>query len=290
MINTSSRAKFKFGNFIALSYIVLLALSLLLFAKFAQAQDTAVQIGTVALSKGSVWARSTGDVRRELSQGSEIYLGDIIETAGRSFAAILFSDSGKLTVQPNSEIELQEYQAASGQESQVINLIRGALRAVTGDIGKRRPSAVEYRGRNTTVGIRGTTLAMRLCTQGAALCTFKRGITFAGNIEANEPQTGEVSISALSTLDKSRRTLSKQAYQEILGDTFVWVLQGKIRVSVPEYLIDLEVAEEDFLRPPPNPSPSGFPPPGNSKNAGKPKPPESKKSPLPPHPDQNRRK
>ncbi|MBT8114444.1 MAG: FecR domain-containing protein, partial [Arenicella sp.] len=145
-------------------------------------------IGEVVLVKGGVTASSETRIDRDLIAGAPVYRGDVIETDRLSFVAIRFIDGGKLTLQPSSKIDLQEFNNKNAQENQTFELLKGGLRAITGAIGKRRPERVTYYGQGITVGIRGTAFAMRLCTPGAPRCKFDRGINFQGRIVTNRPE------------------------------------------------------------------------------------------------------
>ena len=68
------------------------------------------------------------------------------------------NDDAKLLVRPGSSVRLT--QIINGgpveQRSQSIELARGALRYVTGALGKLRPGGIRFKTPNATVGIRGT--------------------------------------------------------------------------------------------------------------------------------------
>jgi hypothetical protein len=50
----------------------------------------------------------------------------------------------------------------------VMGLIKGGMRAVTGDIAKREPSAVRFQTNTAIIGVRGTEFDARLCEQDCA--------------------------------------------------------------------------------------------------------------------------
>lgn len=203
-------------------------------------------MATIALARGTVLARSNDDQLRELEKGAPVYVGDVIETANRSFAVVVFTDKSKVTLQPNSELDVEDFEAAVGEESIILELVKGGLRAITGQVGKRRPEKVSVRARTITVGIRGTTFAMRLCNLGEVNCEFRRGVTAQGTIAENDAEGGLVRVFVRdNNIDgPGRREISRQEYEAALGDTYAWLIEGKISVKTPLKTFELETARE----------------------------------------------
>ena len=72
--------------------VALTALFLLInFSSFALA-NTGAAIGEVAVAKGVATARSDTRQLTALAKGEPIFVGDILETAARSFLVVKFSD------------------------------------------------------------------------------------------------------------------------------------------------------------------------------------------------------
>ena len=176
----------------------------------------------------------------------------------------------KVTLQPNSQLDVQEYEASPGQESVVLELLKGAMRTITGQIGKRQPDKISVKARGVTVGIRGTTFAMRLCNLGQQDCQFRRGVSASGRIETNEPESSPVRILLRDRsfpLGSGRRQISRDEYRALMGDTYAWLIEGAIVVTSPRGIFDLEIdrgclPEENPAFP--LPSPTSPEPCGNS--------------------------
>jgi hypothetical protein len=118
-------------------------------------------IGRVLLAKGKeITARKTdSDAPRNLTRGSPLYQGDILQTGAKSFLSVAFRDNSRLTVRPKSQVVLAEYKFDSKQASkskQSTQLVTGGLRMLTGLIGKSNPEAVSIKTTRGTMGIRGT--------------------------------------------------------------------------------------------------------------------------------------
>jgi len=215
-------------------------------AQTAGASSSALQqVGEIALTKGVVTARSTQRSLTTLAKGSPVYLGDIIETASRSFAVIKFSDGGKVTLRPDSRFDINEYSDVSGQEKQSFELLKGGLRAVTGAIGKAKPEQVNYKARNTTIGIRGTTFVIRVCEEGENGCRFTKGLDDQTDIASQ--QDGENKYADIYIVDRKagrREQITRRQLQELLQGVYVAVIEGSIRVSTKDWYIDMTAGDK----------------------------------------------
>src|SRR4051812_43812265 len=141
----------------------LLAAPLLLLAQFAQAQVA----GEVEFSRGVGFAQSPGQTPRTLGKGLPLQQGDRLTTSEGGSAIIKLADGTRMTVRPNSELVLQQYQFQENapDNSMLMQLVRGGFRAVTGLISKSSPNAARVQTNTATIGIRGTDFDARLCTK-----------------------------------------------------------------------------------------------------------------------------
>lgn len=194
---------------------------------------SAPAIGKVVLLKGIVTANSEHRPLTALAKGSEIYLHDRIETAASSFIVIRMNDGGKLTLRPESQMNINDYNDKKGQERQLIELIKGGFRAVTGAIGKVRPEAVKYRARTTTIGIRGTTIVLRLCVSDDCQIDDNLG---AGTNKDNKDLI-------LITKDGVQKNVAREEIQRILLGLYVSVIEGLVTVDNGEWKLDMGAGE-----------------------------------------------
>lgn len=204
-------------------------------------------IGEVALSKGVVTARSDRRPLAALAKGSPIYLGDIIETASRSFVVVTFTDGGKVTLRPESRLDLNEYDATEGQEKESFELLKGGLRAVTGAIGKARPEQVKYTARNTTIGIRGTILVIKLCKSDTASCKLAEGLNTQAETDELEAGNKLVDIFIVDKAGGTRQRITRQQLRELLQGVYVSVIDGAIRVSTDTWYVDMEAGDKCLI-------------------------------------------
>lgn len=135
----------------------------LLLVSSVQAQP----VGEVEFSRGVGFAQSAGQAPRTLGKGLPLKEGDRLTTAEGSSAIIRLQDGTRMTVRPNSDLVVQQYQFKEGapDNSMVMQLLRGGFRAITGLIAKGAPNAAKVQTATATIGIRGTDFDARLCAK-----------------------------------------------------------------------------------------------------------------------------
>jgi hypothetical protein len=137
------------------------AVQLLLVAPLAQAQLA----GEVEFSRGVGFAQTPGQTPRTLGKGLPLQEGDRLTTSEGATAILRLQDGTRMTVRPNSEIVLQQYQFKENapDNTMLMQLVRGGFRAVTGLISKGSPNAARVQTNTATIGIRGTDFDARVC-------------------------------------------------------------------------------------------------------------------------------
>ena len=116
--------------------------------------------GTVMHLSGTLSVQRADGGVRILSQKSEVNPGDVLTTQRDSYAQINFTDGSSLTMRPNTQIKIEEYnfvQSRPQEDNTFLRLIKGGLRTVTGLVGKRGNQDAYKIGTSTaTIGIRGS--------------------------------------------------------------------------------------------------------------------------------------
>jgi len=211
--------------------------------------------GQVEFARGVGFAQTPGQMPRILGKGLPLMEGDRLTIADDSAAIIKLQDGTRMTLRPNSEMIVQQYQFKEGSEdnSMVLQLLRGGFRAVTGSISKDSPDAAKIRTANATVGIHGTDFDARLCGQDCraesskvtekarpnAIAASAKLISAQGVITATDStgtkrklvegasvyqgetvETGAVSKGVLIFRDESRLTLGASTHFKIDGFVF----------------------------------------------------------------------
>ncbi len=104
---------------------------------------------------------------RTLVVGSDIFIGDLVQTGPRGQVQIMFADNTELVVGPSSALLIEDYllrnDGSAGKLA--VDMLSGAFRFSTGDSAKSRYVIGTPTG---TIGVRGTDLR---CQRGA----FGRG-------------------------------------------------------------------------------------------------------------------
>lgn len=143
----------------------LLALSALLSLGFAT-PAFAEAVGTVTHSSGTVSVKRADGTTRLLGLRSEVHEGDRISTQSDTYTRVKFKDGGELTLRPNSQVQVANYnfkENAPEKDNVVINLLKGGLRAISGLIGRRSKENVSFKTPTATIGIRGTNFGLLFC-------------------------------------------------------------------------------------------------------------------------------
>lgn len=92
-----------------------------------------------------------------LANGTVVKQGSTVETGPDSEVHIVFDDGGLLAVRQSSRIQIDQAHIAGGfSDSLTLTLLRGAMRSITGWVGKFDKNSYQLRAATATIGIRGT--------------------------------------------------------------------------------------------------------------------------------------
>lgn len=239
----------------------------------------------VAALLGPLSALAPDGNRRNVVEGGPVYPGEIIETARNGHAILVFRDNTKVTVQPRTQFQVENfvYNRDSPSDGSVIfNLLRGGMRVLTGLVGRTRPQAVRMTTPTATVGIRGTGLDIvsepDSCAApgGAAGCTLittwdGEGVLNPGTVNEFVVPIGTFALQdnatsmprALPTAPpvllnmptprpdtvpaSAEQLFSAQEIDESGAGLFVFSRDGHLSVSSGDKTIDIARGETGFL-------------------------------------------
>lgn len=109
-----------------------------------------------------------GDVRsgsQQLAQGQRVTAGTTINVGPGAQVTLKFDDNMQVVMNENSTLKIADFryraQEPSGDRA-TLDLLRGALRFVTGIVGARNRNTVALRVPQATIGIRGTDFMVAL--------------------------------------------------------------------------------------------------------------------------------
>jgi hypothetical protein len=145
-------------------------LSLLLVSSFVWANS----IGSITALKGSASIVRDG-VTIEAMLGAKLNEKDSITTQDKSKVQLIFNDETIITIGKNSHFSINEYLFENNKTPQAkFSLISGAMRTITGKIGKIAPEKFKVETKTATIGIRGTNFTVLVGADGSTqvFCTF----------------------------------------------------------------------------------------------------------------------
>jgi hypothetical protein len=127
---------------------------------YAQGPDAA---GLVKVTSGSAMIVRDG-VEQPARIGLPVFATDHLKTGVDGRLGLTLKDDTRVSLGPNSELRLDhfEFAPADGRFSLVIKFVRGVAAYVSGRIAKLSPDAVRLETPAAIVGVRGTTLGIRV--------------------------------------------------------------------------------------------------------------------------------
>jgi hypothetical protein len=132
----------------------------------------AAGVARVDFAVGNVTAQGADGRTRQLTRGSEVEVGDTVNTQqGR--AQLRFQDGAFMSLQPETAFKVEQFrftENGGGNDSIVMNLLKGGMRTITGLIGRANRSNYKFRTEVATIGIRGTEYAVRYTNSIDVFC------------------------------------------------------------------------------------------------------------------------
>jgi hypothetical protein len=140
-------------------------LVVLLGASAAGAQD-ARGAGRVKVSSGAAFVVREGRAI-PATPGQVVLEADVLRTGADGRLGITLNDDTRVSLGPASEVRVDRfaYASADGGLRLVLKFVRGVSAYVSGRIAKLSPDAVRLETPAAIVGVRGTTLAIRVDEQ-----------------------------------------------------------------------------------------------------------------------------
>lgn len=179
----------------------------------ASALPAAAWAGAVIQSmNGDVRVGGSKQVLIAAREGQRIASGTTITTSADSQVVLKFNDGAQMVLGQNTEFRVvdSQYAANSPQADRaVFDLVRGALRVVTGFIGQRNRQVFALRTPQMTIGIRGTDFMVAIgnqafvsVSQGAVAVSngFGTSVLGAGSVASVASSTAAVTAISASSL------------------------------------------------------------------------------------------
>ena len=127
---------------------------------FAQEPSAA---GRIKVVSGTVYL-VRGNSSAQVQPGQLVYQADVLRTGSDGRVGLTLKDDTRVSLGPASELRLDrfDYAPAEGQLALALKVVRGVVAYVSGHIAKLSPDAVRIETPSAILGVRGTTLAMRI--------------------------------------------------------------------------------------------------------------------------------
>ena len=141
---------------------VAVSLMVLAMARPAAAQQP-VAAGHVKTVSGTAFVvRATG--MTPVKPGDAVFATDTLKTSADGTVGVTMRDDTRLSLGPNSEVKIDRYVYAPGEGGlgMVLKFVRGVAVYVSGRIAKLAPDSIRLEAPTAIVGVRGTTVAIRV--------------------------------------------------------------------------------------------------------------------------------
>jgi hypothetical protein len=137
-------------------------LVLLLGAAPVHAQDAA-GAGRVKVASGAAFVVREGH-QIPAALGQVVLQADVLRTGADGRLGITLNDDTRVSLGPGSEVHLDRFSfgSADGGMALVLRFVRGVAAYVSGRIAKLSPDSIRLETPTAIVGVRGTTLAIRV--------------------------------------------------------------------------------------------------------------------------------
>lgn len=137
--------------------------------------EASVRSGKAGFVRSGVTAVAPGKAPVRINVGDPVFSDQKLITDSRGRIAVMLLDRSTLTLGPNSEITISEYQYDQRKRdgNMALEAAKGFFRFVGGFLSKRKP--VRIRTAAATIGIRGADVILQMLDNGRARLIFNSG-------------------------------------------------------------------------------------------------------------------
>jgi hypothetical protein len=139
------------------------ALALVAATAPAFAQQPQSAAGRIKIASGSAFIVRAGALV-PAQAGQMVFEADGLKTGADGRLGITLKDDTRVSIGPGSEVRLDRFvfAPADGRLGLVLKVVRGVMAYVSGRIAKLSPDSIRLETPAAVVGVRGTTLALRV--------------------------------------------------------------------------------------------------------------------------------
>ena len=140
-------------------------------------------VGKIVALKGTAQIVQ-GNLSKNAVLGSQLYKNDQIITHDNTKVQVIFEDETVVSIGKNTHFSIDEYVFEGSEPTAKMSLLKGAVRTITGKIGKANPEKFQMKTKTATIGIRGTNFIVisepasndiAACTQGTIFVSAQGG-------------------------------------------------------------------------------------------------------------------
>jgi len=127
------------------------------------AEPHSAQVGQVALAVGQALRVGRDGTRSPIRPGDPLYEEDRLITGFDAMVMIVFVDQARLSLRPDTEVLIRRYRIdTAGPDTRLdLELIRGTVRQISGEVARRQPERYRLNTPIATIGVRGTDFLAR---------------------------------------------------------------------------------------------------------------------------------
>jgi hypothetical protein len=142
------------------------ALAVTVAALPAFAQQPSGAVGRIKIASGSAFV-VRGGAPVPAQAGQLIFEADSLKTGADGRLGVTLKDDTRVSLGPGSEVRVDRfvYAPAEGRMGLVLKVVRGVMAYVSGRIAKLAPDSIRLETPAAIVGVRGTTLALRVAPE-----------------------------------------------------------------------------------------------------------------------------
>lgn len=205
------------------------------FASAVLAAGIAALLWAADACAQGVFADLQGEVRvggRTAAPGERVSAGEVVSTAPGARAVLHFDDDQWVLLHESTQFRIVQfrYQAQEpAADRAIFELLRGALRIVTGALGHRSPKAFELRTESLIVGVRGTDFMVAAVDRGY-LSVLQGTVTASNDAGTAVFEAGKLGMAASRAAPAS--AITRDALPAPVAAAFERL--GGLRVGLPE--------------------------------------------------------
>jgi hypothetical protein len=119
--------------------------------------------GRIRIASGSAFIVRAGELV-PAQTGQAVYESDSLRTGADGRLGVTLKDDTRISLGPASEVRVDRFAfaPAQGQLGFALRIVRGVVAYVSGRIAKLAPDSIRLETPAAIVGVRGTTLALRV--------------------------------------------------------------------------------------------------------------------------------